>query len=155
MGDVRGHYEELLAEHYTWMLGDDIEATAAAQRELLARVGITGSAEDHPEGSMAVDLGCGSGAPTLALADLGFISVLGVDTDASLLSELERHAVGRPAIRTQHADAIEALGRLGPESVDLVVCMGDTLLHLPTVADVERLAVRIGSRTAGPEGRWP
>lgn len=141
MGDVRGHYEELLAEHYTWMLGDDIEATATAQRDLLERIGISGPAEHQAAGSVAVDVGCGSGAQTLALADLGFASVLGIDTDASLLHELRRHAAGRPAVRTQHEDGIEALEQLGPESVDLVVCMGDTILHLPTAGDVGRFAV--------------
>lgn len=40
MANVQDHYDDLLAEHYTWMLGDDIEQTARAQRALLNQLGI-------------------------------------------------------------------------------------------------------------------
>ena len=69
MTEVRRHYKELLARHYTWMVGD-IEATVANQRELLQSLGVTG-----PDGSasdIAVDLGAGPGYQSFALADLGY-----------------------------------------------------------------------------------
>jgi len=73
MPSVQEHYDDLLAEHYTWMLGDDIEQAARGQRILLDQLG------DPPAGhagrSVAVDVGCGSGAQTLALADMGFDAV--------------------------------------------------------------------------------
>ncbi len=129
MSSAQEHYDDLLAEHYTWMLGDDIEQTARAQRALLEQLGIRPGA--HAGGSTAVDVGCGSGAQTLALADMGFDTVLAVDSNEALLAELAGHAARRPAVRTVHGDAVDALAELAPGGVDVVACMGDTLLHLP------------------------
>ncbi|WP_328656464.1 hypothetical protein [Nocardia salmonicida] len=56
MTTAADHYDQLLAEHYTWMSGGDIDATAAAQADLLRRLGLQ-VAGDSP--SVAVDLGCG------------------------------------------------------------------------------------------------
>lgn len=121
---VSEHYRALLASNYTWMLGGDIEATAAGQRDLLA--GLL-SADRGP----AVDLGCGSGAQALALADLGYAPVHAVDPDPTLLDELRTHAAGRPDVLPRQADAVTALVDLDASSVAACVCMGDTLLHLP------------------------
>lgn len=130
MPSVQEHYDDLLAEHYTWMLGGDIEQAARGQRILLDQLGSRPAG--HAGGSVAVDVGCGSGAQTLALADMGFETVLGVDSNSALLAELAGHAAGRPAVRTVHGDALDVLADLAPDSVDVVVCMGDTVLHLPT-----------------------
>lgn len=138
MTSVEQHYNQLLAEHYTWMLGDDIEQAARGQRALLDELGIR--PVGHAADSIAVDLGCGSGAQTLALADLGFASVLGVDSSAALLDELAEHASGRPAVRTVHGDGLDALAELAEGSVDVVACMGDTVVHLPDREAVTRLA---------------
>ncbi|MFD3425349.1 hypothetical protein [Nocardia fluminea] len=40
MTTAADHYDQLLAEHYTWMPGGDIDATAAAQADLLRRLGL-------------------------------------------------------------------------------------------------------------------
>ncbi|MEV5884905.1 class I SAM-dependent methyltransferase [Streptomyces sp. NPDC052020] len=138
------HYDRLLAEHYTWMLGGDIETAAAAQAELLRGLGLVPRPEEE---AAAVDLGCGPGPQTLALAHLGFTSVAAVDTSAVLLDELMEHA-GRSgtaqAVRPVHGDIRGVLPRLAaPGSVDAVVCMGDTLLHLPGRADVQELVADV------------
>src|SRR5699024_1465141 len=120
-----GHYENLLARHYTWMLGDDLETTAVADRELFQEFGIAA-------GELAVDLGCGPGPQTLALADIGFTTVLGVDTSHQLLDELMTHTSSRPAVRVIHDDLVHALpGATDGAVADLVTCMRDTILHLP------------------------
>lgn len=137
MQSVSKHYEDLLARHYTWMLGDDIEATAARQRALLEEIGIAGPIND--DGSVAIDVGCGSGAQTLALADMGFATVTGIDSDETLLAELRVHAADRPAVRTVRDEGVSAVEGLTPGSVDTLVCMGDTVLHLPTTQAVQRL----------------
>lgn len=141
---VTDHYDNLLAEHYTWMLGGDIETTAASQAELLSGLGLVARPEEE---AVAVDLGCGPGPQTLALARLGFTSVTAVDTSAALLDELLEHA-GRSgaaqAVRPVHGDIRGALPRLtAPGSVAAVVCMGDTLLHLPARADVRELVADV------------
>lgn len=93
---VTAHYRTLLTANYTWMLGGDIEAAAAEQRTILDTM-------LAPPGGihlgLAVDLGCGSGAQSLALADLGLDPVLAVGTDPALLTELRSHAADRPTIR--------------------------------------------------------
>jgi SAM-dependent methyltransferase len=131
---VTNHYETLLADHYTWMFGATFDQKVAEQRALLESLGVTA---DSPAG-VAIDLGCGSGFQSLALAEIGFRSVIAVDTSAKLLAELKRHAAGRP-VQTMLAD-LGALHDLAqPGSAALVACMGDTLTHLPDKSAVSKL----------------
>ena len=73
MTTVRDHYDGVLAQHYSRMFGD-FETKVDEQRALLERLGVTA----RPSGGLAVDLGCGSGFQSVALARLGF-RVLAVD----------------------------------------------------------------------------
>ncbi|MER5938010.1 class I SAM-dependent methyltransferase [Streptomyces sp. NPDC001928] len=144
------HYDRFLAEHYTWMLGGDLDALAAGQRAALAEWGVTpGSAIGAAAGSLAVDLGCGPGHTSLALAALGFDSVLAVDLSRPLLGELAAHAAHLPAVRAVRADVRTALRELvRPGSAGAVVCLGDTLTHLPTRADVAALFADVAAALA-------
>jgi SAM-dependent methyltransferase len=144
---VVDHYRRLLAANYTWMLGGDIERTAADQRDLLAE--LLPPPRDH--GGPAVDLGCGSGAQTLALADLRHEPVLAVDPDPTLLAEVRAHAADRPAVRTWETDALTAVADLERDSVAVVVCMGDTLLHLASADAVAALFAQV-ARVLRPGG---
>ncbi|WP_435216373.1 hypothetical protein [Streptomyces sp. bgisy034] len=79
------------------MLGGDLDALAAGQRAALAEWGVMpGTAIGTAAGSPAVDLGCGPGHASLALAALGFDSVLAVDPSRPLLGELAAHAARLP-----------------------------------------------------------
>ena len=130
------HYDQLLARHYTWMLGGDLTALATEQAHLLDSLGV----EPTAAGTTAVDLGCGPGNQTLALAALGFTPVLAVDTSTTLLSELAAHTGGNAAIQPVHADIRTVLPQITQAgSVAVVVCMGDTLTHLPSMTDVTAL----------------
>ncbi|WP_084774430.1 class I SAM-dependent methyltransferase [Nonomuraea candida] len=134
------HYDRLLAQHYTWMLGGDLAALANEQADLLRSLGVAPATADATADATAVDLGCGPGNQSLALAQLGFDRVLAVDTSTTLLDELATAAAGNPAIRPVHADLRAALPRITqPGSVAAVVCMGDTLTHLPAKNDVTAL----------------
>ncbi|MGW7820388.1 class I SAM-dependent methyltransferase [Streptomyces puniciscabiei] len=122
------HYERLLAEHYTWMLGGDIEAAVSGQAALLRAAGLpAGTAEGGAD--LAVDLGCGPGPQSLAPARLGCTPVIAVDTSDRLLDELTTHAVDAGpagAIRPVRRDIRQAL----PEVVDAAtatVGVGNTL----------------------------
>lgn len=129
-GSAVAHYERLLAAHYSWMLGGDVREVAERQAGLLAELGVKG-------GGVAVDLGCGSGAQTLALAGLGFSPVVAVDTSRRLLDELMTYVMDSDAVRPVHGDLRTALPEVTePGTVAAVVCMGDTLPHLPSKADV-------------------
>ncbi|MBO0872527.1 MAG: methyltransferase domain-containing protein [Pseudonocardia sp.] len=146
MSTAADHYDQVLAPHYSWMLGGDITALAADQARLLADLGITPSAE----GATAIDLGCGPGNQTLALAALGFTRVLAVDSSGVLLDELAAHADENPAIQPVHADLRGVLRKIAePASAAVIVCMGDTLTHLPDKADVTVLLGDVERALAG------
>jgi predicted TPR repeat methyltransferase len=135
------HYERVLAQHYTWMFGVPFEEKVAEQAALLREVGVT-------EPGVAVDLGCGSGFQSVALADLGARRVHAVDASTALLRELEGHAGCRP-IKIHEADLM-AFDRIVGEPVDTIVCMGDTLTHLNSKEDVAALFGKVAA--ALPEG---
>jgi SAM-dependent methyltransferase len=131
MSDVSRHYDTLLAQHYSWMMGVPFEAKAAEQQRLLE--GLIQAA-----GGCAMDLGCGPGYQSVALARMGYSPVIAVDSCQSLLNELQSHS-GTLPIETVCGDMRE-LGRLAaPGTVAVVVCMGDTLTHLDSRRDVSRL----------------
>lgn len=161
------HYERLLAAHYTWMTGGDLHAAAEEQTALLRELGV--SPGPGPAPARAVDLGCGPGAQTLALAALGFFHITAVDTNQTLLDELALAAAGTcgtdapdtpdalgsaaPAIRPVRADLRGALPRFtSPGGVSTIVCMGDTLTHLPAKDDVPALLAD-AARALAPGGR--
>lgn len=98
------HYDQLLAAQYTWMLGGDIGGLAAEQETLLRRLGV----RPGPDGGLAVDLGCGPGQQSLALARIGFASVVAVDTSKDLLDELALHARGEGATGISPSTATSA-----------------------------------------------
>ncbi|UUU23616.1 class I SAM-dependent methyltransferase [Streptomyces sp. DSM 40750] len=142
------HYDRFLAEHYTWMLGGDLLSLAEAQRAFLSEWGVV----PGPAGGLAVDLGCGPGHTSLALAGFGFDSVLAVDLSEPLLGELAAHATEVPTVRPVRADVRTALPELvRPGSAAAVVCLGDTLTHLPTRGDVAALFGDVAEALA-PDG---
>jgi len=146
MTGVQAHYANLLAEHYTWMLGGDVERVAAEDGALLKQIGV--AAPRRPD-AVAVDLGCGPGPQTLALADMGFSTVIAVDTSQELLDELTEHARSRPAVRPVNMDLLEALpGVASPGPLEAVVCMRDSVLCLPDHRDVTSLMERVAAALA-------
>jgi len=137
---VRDHYDQVLAEHYSRMFGD-FDAKVAEQRALLERVGVRAGRGD----ATAVDLGCGSGFQSLALAGLGF-RVLAIDFSQPLLAELRSRARDLPVEAI--AGDIRDVARLVPALVELVVCMGDTLSHLEREDDLTRVFDGAAARLA-------
>ena len=127
------HYESLLAANYTWMTGVPFEVKVAEQRNLLEHL-----LGDLPRSGLAVDLGSGPGFQSIALADLGFAPVLAIDTSQTLLDELEQHRGGQ-AIQTALADLRNFSAHLGGQKASAIVCMGDTLTHLPNLDSVAAL----------------
>jgi hypothetical protein len=143
MTSVQEHYGNLLAEHYTWMLGGDLESVAAENRRLLEQLGVVGPS--LPD-AVAVDLGSGPGPQTLALAAMGFPTVIAVDTSQRLLDELTEHARPYPGVRAVNMDLLDAMpvvATTGP--VEVVVCMTDTVLCLPDTNDIVSLAERVAA----------
>jgi 2-polyprenyl-3-methyl-5-hydroxy-6-metoxy-1,4-benzoquinol methylase len=130
MASVEEHYELFLAPYYSWLSGGRALKLEENRRFFL----------DHhvrPMASkVAVDLGAGSGFQSIPLARAGF-DVIAVDLNRNLLEELRQNAKGL-AITTVQDDILNFTKHSMGKS-ELVVCMGDVLLHLPSLEDVRIL----------------
>lgn len=130
---VQRHYDDLLAMHYSWMSGMTFPEKVAEQRSLLENLGFPGESK-----KLAIDLGCGPGYQAVALCDLGYERVIAIDTSQVLLEELAVVGEGRPIER--HLADLRGFTAFADEtSADTIVCMGDTITHLESRADVSRL----------------
>lgn len=128
MESVRDHYDRFLGPVYSWILGDF--ETSQRRNELFFD-----SIELSPTCSgIAVDLGSGPGCQSLPLAKRGY-DVLAIDFCQDLLNELERRKDGA-AIRTVCDDLLNFRCHMS-EPAELIVCMGDTLVHLPDQDSVD------------------
>jgi SAM-dependent methyltransferase len=127
---VAQHYAEHLAPIYEWMAGG-LEAAVACSVIELSELGLL----QRPAGQV-VDLGAGFGPHAIAMARGGH-DVLALDTSALLLERLRLAAAGLP-VRTVEADLL-AFRRHLVRPADLILCMGDTLTHLPDVSWVASL----------------
>jgi SAM-dependent methyltransferase len=128
-GSAQEHYENLLADHYEWMFGVPFEAKVAEQKAILDEFAVPSVTS-----GLAVDLGCGPGFQSIALSDRGY-NVLAIDTNKKLLGNLSAR-VGPRNIVTKEADLRELDTLVGPASVEIAVCMGDTLTHLSSRSEV-------------------
>jgi SAM-dependent methyltransferase len=143
MSSAQSHYDQLLGSVYTWMAGG-WDAALARNRELLDSLGLA----TWPRG-VAVDLGCGSGFQAVPLADAGF-EVVALDLCEPLLAELRAHAGPRPILAVRD-DLLNFSAHLTTDAA-LIVCMGDTLTHLPSLDAVTTL-VRTAAARLQPGGR--
>ncbi|BCX88384.1 2-polyprenyl-6-hydroxyphenyl methylase/3-demethylubiquinone-9 3-methyltransferase [Methylomarinovum tepidoasis] len=101
------------------------------------------------EDKRIVDVGCGGGILSEALAKAGAAEVLGIDLSAELIDVAELHALeqGVDNVKYERISA-EALAEHEPESFDLVTCM-EMLEHVPRPASV----VAACARLAKPGGK--
>ncbi len=141
MTSVANHYETLLAPIYLWMAGGPDEAFAAGTADISEFLHVSGT---------AVDLGAGFGMHSVPLARAGY-KVLAIDTSAYLLEQLRQHSLGMP-VKAVQADLRDfARQTCGP--VDLILCMGDTLTHLDSTAEVA-LLLRAVAASLCPGGQF-
>jgi 2-polyprenyl-3-methyl-5-hydroxy-6-metoxy-1,4-benzoquinol methylase len=127
---VDEHYADHLGPIYTWMVGDIDAALSRGNGEL--------GALDLPSspGGIAVDLGAGFGLHAIPLARRGF-RVVAIDSYEPLLQELATRARELP-IRTVNANLLDFRAHI-ETPVDVILCMGDTLTHLPNYSCVASL----------------
>lgn len=125
---VKEHYDRFLAGQYAWMAGG-FESNLERNRRFFSQAGIVPRST-----GTAIDLGAGCGFAALPLAEAGF-RVTAVDFCRPLLNELVRHA---PGIATSEGDILDFPLWAGRDP-ELIVCLGDTLTHLPDAGSVRDL----------------
>ena len=172
------HYDSHLSSFYAWMAGGTAAAIDRNRKFLEAHVGRPGIParpsgfssrlpkrnttwpgedarptinwpEPSPYQPLAVDLGCGPGVQSVPLAELGY-RVVAIDNCCLLLAELVI-AQGSLPIRLIEADLTRFRSCID-ESPSLIVCLGDTLTHLPSLEAVASLIRDIGAALK-PGGR--
>ncbi len=126
---VKKHYDAHLANFYSWMTGD-FEARVNDNIEFFKIHDITPF-----HNTQAIDLGSGHGIQSVALSIIGF-KVLSVDFSKQLLDELKQNSNSKVEVLEADIMDFKAYAGYKPE---LIVCIGDTLTHLESVKDVERL----------------
>lgn len=143
MATYEEHYGTLLAPVYSWMAGGATHAFALGAADLEGFL---------PAGSLAVDLGCGFGMHTVPLARAGW-TVIGIDSSTTLINEL-REQIGGLSVRPVESNLLGFASHLqGDQRPELILCMGDTLTHLPDLQSVSRLAREVAAALA-PQGRF-
>lgn len=143
MAGVKEHYDKLLAPYYGWICGGS-GLRFEQNRKFFQSHGI-----QPAQSGIAVDLGTGSGFQSIPLSQAGF-EVIAIDVCHELLMELKSQAAGL-AIATVEDDLRNFTEHIAGE-VELIVCMGDTLTHLQSLAEVQAL-VEEGYRVLEDNGR--
>ncbi len=132
MDSVSEHYNTILAEHYVWLFGG-YEFNLQKNTALLDSLKLL---TNLPEDAVAVDLGTGPGFFALPLAKAGY-KVIALDSCPKLLETLTAQAKDLP-ITPIEADLLDFSSHI-PPTVDLILCMGDTLSHLTDYEKVRKL----------------
>jgi 2-polyprenyl-3-methyl-5-hydroxy-6-metoxy-1,4-benzoquinol methylase len=139
MATVQAHYRDHLAPVYIWMTGG-LEVAFEAGRAELESLALPA----HP-GQLAIDLGAGFGMHAVPFARKGG-RVLAIDSSQELLSSLALSTTGLPA-QVVHGDLLEFQSHL-TDPPDVVLCMGDTITHLPDLSSVKRLVKAVAAAIA-------
>ncbi len=141
--DTLTHYDAFLAGKYAW-INQGQHGQVRKNREFFVTRDIV------PHGNAAaIDLGAGCGFQSVPLAQLGF-SVTAVDFSKPLLEELRTLAGSLPIV-TVLSD-IRNFSSWAGRHPALIVCMGDTITHLPSLADAGDMVRRCFSEL-GTGGR--
>ncbi len=130
MSTVAEHYAQHLGSIYLWMAGGPEVALQAGGAEI--------EALNLPlaQGAAVFDLGAGFGMHSIPLARTG-ARVTAIDTSAELLHTLADLGGNLP-IKPVNDDLL-AFQSYITEAPSAILCMGDTITHLPELGAVDRL----------------
>jgi 2-polyprenyl-3-methyl-5-hydroxy-6-metoxy-1,4-benzoquinol methylase len=127
---VKEHYDKHLGDFYIWMIGDFQIRQSEFHQFLKERKLIPAST------AVAVDLGAGHGIQSTVLARLGY-QVQALDFNRQLLAELQQNAAGL-SINVYEDDLLH-VKRFASGHPELILCWGDTILHLAGREEVKQL----------------
>lgn len=131
---AKEHYDKHLGSFYSWMVGD-FESKQNEFSEFLNEMKILPRSSKN-----VIDLGAGHGIQTISLAKLGF-HVTAIDFNEQLLQELKKNSEGFDIkIVNDDIKNISKYSNLNPE---LVVCYGDTISHLASLAEINKIITDI------------
>jgi 2-polyprenyl-3-methyl-5-hydroxy-6-metoxy-1,4-benzoquinol methylase len=127
---VKEHYDNHLGNFYSWYTGDFNKNKEAFRLFCIENT-------IKPQSSkIALDLGAGNGIQSIALAELGF-KVTAIDFNEQLISELKSRIGSLPV--TVLNDDIRNIRKHSVLHPELIICCGDTLTHLDSVAEINQL----------------
>jgi len=135
MNTMEAHYATHLGPIYAWMVGNVGAALKRSSAEL-EEMGVPALESSAPPSGTALDLGAGLGLHSIALAKRGY-GVTAIDSCGVLLGELRARAAGLPIAVVE--DDIRAFPAHVLSPCDVIVCLGDTLTHLPSLDAVDAL----------------
>jgi len=127
---VKEHYDNHLGNFYSWYTGDfdknknDFKAFC-----------IENEIKPFNSGN-AIDLGAGNGIQTMALAELEF-KVKAIDFNNQLIEELKSRIGSNPV--EVYNDDFRFINKYSKPQPELIVCCGDTLPHLDSKEEVQKL----------------
>ena len=127
------HYANHLGPIYVWMAGGAEAALQAGSAEI--------EALNLPvaRGAVVIDLGAGFGMHSIPLARRG-ARVTAIDTSVELLRTLTELRGDLP-VHTVNDDLLGFQSHIA-EAPSAILCMGDTITHLPDFGAVEKLIER-------------
>ncbi len=127
---VEDHYDNHLADFYSWMIGDFDKG-----KDSFKDFCINNEIKPSKTG-VAIDLGAGNGIQSIALGEIGY-KVKAVDFNKKLLLELKDRTNGL-AIELIKGD-LRNIKTFCNSLVDLIICCGDTISHLDTFEQLNKL----------------
>ena len=125
---VKEYYNNYLGSFYSWMLGD-LQQKVNEFTTVLETNNVKAK-----KGAVALDMGCGHGIQSMALARGGF-EVISVDFSNEMLYELINNVQG--LLVTAVEDDIRNIRSYDHHKPSLITCCGDTIVHLASKQEVE------------------
>jgi SAM-dependent methyltransferase len=117
---------------------DAIDWKARLAREipfLISRLG-------NPKDKTVLDLACGTGRHSVALALEGAIAV-GIDNSNAMISKAKGHALSRGVAPSFILGSMEEFPSIAPGKYDLIICLGNSLALLNDLEVLEKTLLSI------------
>ncbi|MBS3994116.1 MAG: class I SAM-dependent methyltransferase [Bacteroidetes bacterium] len=101
--------------------------------------------------ALIVDMGCGIGTLSLELANY-YNQVRGVDVDTSMIAAAKRKVGMRDGVEFVQGSMLDLIKIFKPNSVDGLVCFGNTLVHLNSMNEVHQFFMQ-AKTVLKPDGK--